>query len=339
MLITILIYYTIFHSKSQLFFLLSHFHFTTYFVIIDMVIEMEVIKITPQGFCKGVIRAIAIINKALDNPEIKKPIYMLGGLVHNKHIINAYQNKGIIIINNIDNIKSGTVIITAHGINKKVLAELNLRGLDIINATCFDVLKTHHLIVKLIKENNEIIYYGKHNHPETKGIMGIDDNIHLIENLDDIDNLNIDNPNIAFTTQTTMGYLDVLQIIDKLKQKFPHIKTYEEVCTSTKVRQNALLNAPKDIDLFLVVGDPTSNNTNKLKELGEKHYSRCIMIENANDLNKIDLQNVKRVAVTSGASTPPAIVNEIIKALKNGKYETNLTNDDYLNYRKPFLPF
>lgn len=295
---------------------------------------MEIIKVSPQGFCKGVIRAIAIINKALKNPQTKRPIYMLGGLVHNKHIINAYKDKGIIIIDNIDNINSGTVIITAHGISKKIIAALEAKKLDIINATCFDVLKTHNLIQKLIKEGNEIIYYGKNNHPETKGIMGIDERIHLIESVDDIDKLNIDSKKIAFTTQTTMGYTDVLKIIAKLKEKYLHIKTYEEVCTATKVRQQALLDAPLDIDLFIVVGDPTSNNTNKLRELGETRYKRCIMIENANDLNNIDLKNVKKVAITAGASTPPAIVNEIIEALKTKDFKTNLTNEDYLNYRK-----
>jgi len=295
---------------------------------------MEIIKVSPQGFCKGVIRSIAIINKALKNPQTKRLIYMLGGLVHNKHIINAYKDKGIIIIDNIDNINSGTVIITAHGISKKIIAALEAKKLDIINATCFDVLKTHNLIQKLIKEGNEIIYYGKNNHPETKGIMGIDERIHLIESVDDIDKLNIDSKKIAFTTQTTMGYTDVLKIIAKLKEKYLHIKTYEEVCTATKVRQQALLDAPLDIDLFIVVGDPTSNNTNKLRELGETRYKRCIMIENANDLNNIDLKNVKKVAITAGASTPPAIVNEIIEALKTKDFKTNLTNEDYLNYRK-----
>src|SRR5690554_778358 len=295
---------------------------------------MEIIKVSPQGFCKGVIRSIAIINKALKNPQTKRLIYMLGGLVHNKHIINAYKDKGIIIIDNIDNINSGTVIITAHGISKKIIAALEAKNLDIINATCFDVLKTHNLIQKLIKEGNEIIYYGKNNHPETKGIMGIDERIHLIESVDDIDKLNIDSKKIAFTTQTTMGYTDVLKIIAKLKEKYLHIKTYEEVCTATKVRQQALLDAPLDIDLFIVVGDPTSNNTNKLRELGETRYKRCIMIENANDLNNIDLKNVKKVAITAGASTPPAIVNEIIEALKTKDFKTNLTNEDYLNYRK-----
>lgn len=293
---------------------------------------MDIIKVTPQGFCKGVIRAIAIINKALENPNLKKPIYMLGGLVHNKHIINAYQNKGIIIINELGDIHEGTIIITAHGISKHVLEEIKKRNLDVINATCFDVLKTHHLITKKINEGYDIIYYGKYNHPETKGILGIDPNIHLIENISDIAKLNINNPKLAFTTQTTMGYLDVLEIIQKLKNKFPHLETYEDVCNATKLRQEALLNT-NDVDLYIIVGDPTSNNTNKLKEICEKKYRKCVMIENVNDLKNIDFKNVNRVAITAGASTPPAIVNEIIHALESNDFTSNLKDEDYLNYR------
>lgn len=293
---------------------------------------MEIVKITPQGFCKGVIRAIAIINKALENPSIKRPIYMLGGLVHNKHIIKAYENKGIIIIDNIDNITEGTIIITAHGIRKKVLAEIKRKNLDIINATCNDVLKTHYLITKKIDEGYDIIFYGKHHHPETKGILGISEKIILIESEKDINSLTVNNEKLAFATQTTMSYLDVMKIIKLLKAKYPNIETHEEVCTATKLRQQALLNL-EDADLYIIVGDPTSNNTNKLREICEQKNRNCIMIENANDLRKVNFENVKRVAITAGASTPPAIVNEIISAIQSQEYESQLSDEDYLNYR------
>ncbi|HHU56109.1 MAG TPA: 4-hydroxy-3-methylbut-2-enyl diphosphate reductase [Acholeplasmataceae bacterium] len=293
---------------------------------------MEIVKITPQGFCKGVIRAIAIINKALENPNIKRPIYMLGGLVHNKHIINAYKNKGIIIIDSIDNIHNGTIIITAHGISKKIIKEIKDRGLDIINATCFDVLKTHDLIQKKLDEGYDIILYGKSKHPETKGILGISDKINLIESINDIDNLNINNLKLAFATQTTMGYSDVLKIIEKLKLKYPHIETYEEVCTATKLRQNALIETV-DADLYIIVGDPTSNNTNKLREICEKMNRKTVMIENTLDLKNINFEGINKVAITAGASTPPAIVNEIIDAIKTKDFNTKLTDHDYLNYR------
>lgn len=294
---------------------------------------MEIIKISPQGFCKGVIHAIAIINKALQNPDIKRPIYMYGGLVHNKHIINAYREKGVIIVDKIDDIYSGTVIITAHGVSDKVLKLINERHLGLINATCFDVLKTHRIIKNKLNEGYTVIFYGKASHPETKGVLGISDEIKLVEKGEDIEQLQIDNPKIAFTTQTTMSYLDVEKMIESLKRRFPNMETFEDVCLATKLRQNALLEQVREADLCIIVGDPTSNNTNKLKEVCEKHTNvPCIMIESITDLTKYDLTKYKKVAITSGASTPTAIVNEIIKGLKEQNYQTTLTNDDYLSY-------
>lgn len=302
-------------------------------IIIKVIKFMEIQKITPQGFCKGVIRAIAIINKALQNENIQKPIYMLGGLVHNKHIIDAYKEKGIIIIDSLDNIYSGTIIITAHGVSDKVLKIINERKLDLINATCFDVLKTHRIVKEKLNEGYDVIFYGKSTHPETKGVIGISDKIHLVEGEKDIDKLNIISEKIAFTTQTTMSYLDVVKIINLLKVKFPYIKTYEDVCNATKLRQTALLEQVKDADLCIIVGDPTSNNTTKLKEICEKHTTTpCIMVENITDLQNYDFSNITKVAITSGASTPTAIVNEIIKGLQEHKFETTLTSNDYIAY-------
>lgn len=294
---------------------------------------MEIVKISPQGFCKGVIRAIAIINKALKNDNIKRPIYMYGGLVHNKHIIDAYQEKGIIIVDSLENIYSGTIIITAHGVSDKILKLIRDRHLGLINATCFDVLKTHKIIKDKLNEGYTIIFYGKRTHPETKGVLGISDEIVLVEKSEDIEHLIINNPKIAFTTQTTMSYLDVRSIIDHLKLRFPHMETFEDVCSATRLRQTALLEQVDNADLCIIVGDPTSNNTNKLKEVCEKHTNvPCIMIEKVTDLANYDLTNIKKIAITSGASTPTAIVNEIIKGLQENNYQTTLTCDDYLAY-------
>ena len=295
---------------------------------------MEIIKVNPQGFCKGVIRAIAIINKALKNNDIKKPIYMLGGLVHNKHIINAYEEKGIIVINSLDNITEGTVIITAHGVSDKVIQIIKERNLGLINATCFDVLRTHNIIKDKIQAGYDVIFYGKFDHPETKGILGISDKIKLIEKISDIKKLFIQNDKIIFSTQTTMSYLDVLEIIEEVKKYYPHIETYEDVCTATKERQTALIREAKSADLCIVVGDPISNNTNKLKEVCLKYTTTpCLMVETIADLKSYDFNGINKVVITAGASTPTAIVEEIIEGLKNNNFESRLTGDDYLRFK------
>ena len=286
---------------------------------------MEIVKVSSQGFCKGVIRAIAIINKALKNDNIRKPIYMLGGLVHNKHIINAYENKGIIIVDNINDIYEGTVIITAHGVSDSIIDLIKSRNLDILNTTCFDVIKTHNIIKEKINDGYDVLFYGKNTHPETKGVMGISE---------DIDLLNITNPKLFFATQTTMSYLDVIDMLKIIQNKYPHIDSYEEVCSATKVRQTALIEEAKNADLCIVVGDHKSNNTNKLKEVCLKHTSTpCVMVESIKDLESYDFSNVFRIVVTAGASTPPAIVDEIINGIKNNDFNSYLQDDDYLKIR------
>ena len=295
---------------------------------------MEIVKVSFQGFCKGVIRAIAIINKALKNDNIRKPIYMLGGLVHNKHIINAYENKGIIIVDNINDIYEGTVIITAHGVSDSIIDLIKSRNLDILNTTCFDVIKTHNIIKEKINDGYDVLFYGKNTHPETKGVMGISKDIHLIETSKDIDLLNITNPKLFFATQTTMSYLDVIDMLKIIQNKYPHIDSYEEVCSATKVRQTALIEEAKNADLCIVVGDPKSNNTNKLKEVCLKHTSTpCVMVEIIKDLESYDFSNVFRIVVTAGASTPPVIVDEVINGIKNNDFNSYLQDDDYLKIR------
>lgn len=295
---------------------------------------MEIVRISQQGFCKGVINAIAIINKALKNNNIIHPIYMLGGLVHNKHIINAYENKGIKIINSLDNINSGTIIITAHGVSDTIIDIIKSRNLNIINATCFDVTKTHNIIKDKIIDGYTIVFYGKRTHPETKGILGISENIQLIESHRDIDSLEINNDKIIFATQTTMSYLDVLEIKDLVAKKYSHIESLIDVCNATKVRQNALINEAKDADLCVVVGDPTSNNSNKLKEVCLKYTNTpCIMIESIIDLKDYDFSKCNKIVITSGASTPPAIVTEVINGIKNNDFISKLNDDDYLKFK------
>lgn len=292
---------------------------------------MEIFKVTPQGFCKGVIRAMTILEHAIEDDNLPKPIYILGQLVHNKHIAEAYAKKGIIHISSLKGITQGTVVITAHGAADEVFKTIRYKELHLIDATCPDVRKTHDLISFHIENGYDVIFYGKKEHPETQGILGISDEIHLIENINEVESLHIHNPNIIFSTQTTMSYYDVLEILQKLKHRFPFLTSFEEVCTATKLRQQGLIQAAKSSDLCIVVGDPKSNNTNKLKEICERFtQTPVIMVENIEGLKAVDFSNFHRIAVTSGASTPTKIVDELIDGIKNNDFTSHLSTADYL---------
>ena len=293
---------------------------------------MQIIKIKPQGFCKGVIKAIKKLNEAL--PNIKNNIYMSGGIVHNEHIINAYKDKGIIQINDFNEIlnllkENDTFIITAHGLSNKKRKILEDKNIHILDTTCDEVRKIQEIIFEKEKENYEIIYYGSKKHPECMAILEDHQNIHLIENINDIYAFNIKSNKILFASQTTASYLDVKIIEDLLKKKYKNIIMLSDICTATKQRQLALINKSKDCDLILIIGDKNSNNTSKLKEIASKN-TKAILIENIEEMKDIDFANINILGITAGASTPNILVTEIIKTIENNNYISNIKNDDYI---------
>lgn len=300
---------------------------------------MEIIKINPQGFCKGVTKAIYMINKALNDENVKRPIYMLGNIVHNQNIVQAFKNKGIIILNGnsrldmLDQIKEGTVIFTAHGVSDAVKRKAVEKGLDIIDATCRDVEKTHQIIKQKLDEGYKVLFYGKENHPETEGVIGLSDEIIVVNDNTNINNLEDYFGKMILTTQTTMSYLDVLHFYDLLKEKYPQIILLEEVCSATRKRQSAVIDIKDNIDLCIVVGDPLSNNSKMLKEVAEKKANlKTLLIENVEGLKDFDFTNYHRIGITAGASTPDAIVEEIIEVLKsnNKVFISKLQDEDFL---------
>lgn len=288
---------------------------------------MEIIKIRPQGFCKGVINAIKSLNENLD--KAKKPIYMYGSLVHNEHVISAYKAKGIIQIDDLDKINEGTIIITAHGLSNYKRQIIASKNLDIIDTTCVEVKKIQDIIYEKEKEGYEIIYYGSINHPECKAILEDHTNIHLIQSINDIYSLDIKTDKILFASQTTVSYLDVKLIEELLASRYPNIEMISDICTATKQRQNALIEASSKCDMVLIIGDKHSNNTNKLKEIASK-YTKSYLIEDINDLKGIDFNNVDTLGITAGASTPNILVDEIIKKIKDNNYISNIKNEDYI---------
>lgn len=287
---------------------------------------MDVIAITPRGYCKGVIRAIDIAKKSTDS---KKPIYILGMIVHNQYIVAALKDLDIQTINHknktrlelLDEINEGTVIITAHGAGQNVFKKAKEKGLHIIDASCPDVIKTHQLIKEKLNQDFEILYIGKKGHPEAEGAISIDQKrIHLISSKDDIELLDKDKKYVI-TNQTTMSLYDVYDLCEYTKKTLKYVDIEKETCTATNIRQEAIKNIDIDVDLVFIVGDPHSNNTQKLALIAKESNKEVYMIESVQDIQLHWLKNKKKVAVSSGASTPTYLTNQVIDFLK--EYDPN----------------
>ena len=285
---------------------------------------MNVIKIAPRGYCYGVVDAMVIARNAALDKTLPRPIYILGMIVHNKHITDAFEEDGIITLDGqnrkeiLEKVDSGTVIFTAHGVSPEVREIAKQKGLVTIDATCPDVTKTHDLISQKGKEGYTIIYIGKRNHPEPEGAIGVaPDIVHLVANEEDVDNLTIDAKKILVTNQTTMSQWDVAHIMETIEVKYPHAEFEKEICLATQIRQEAVAEQAGDADVLIVVGDPRSNNSNRLAQVSEEiAHTKAYRIA---DLSEIDLdwiKHAKTVAVTAGASTPTPITKEVITFLE-----------------------
>lgn len=282
---------------------------------------MNVIKINPRGYCHGVIGAITCVKKTIKQyPD--KQIYVLGSIIHNRFVVDAISKLGAITIEGnqkridlLDKINDGVVIFTAHGVSPQVYQKAIAKNLIIVDATCSDVKKVHVNIEEKIKDNYEILYLGKKNHPETEGIIEISDKIHLIENVCDIDKL-LDYPNVFVSNQTTLSSIDIKPIYDSIIKKYPHAIIDKDICQATYERQKAVFNTKCDI--LFVVGDKMSSNTHNLVNIGSKN-NKTYMIEDVMDIDPSFLNDDMIVAVTSGASTPNVITNNVISYLENLK--------------------
>ncbi|MCG7345115.1 4-hydroxy-3-methylbut-2-enyl diphosphate reductase [Sporosarcina sp. ACRSL] len=295
---------------------------------------MKVKKISPRGYCYGVVDAMVIARNAALDKTLPRPIYILGMIVHNKHVTDAFEEDGIITLDGknrleiLEKVETGTVIFTAHGVSPEVRELARRKGLVSIDATCPDVTVTHDLIAEKTAEGYDIIYIGKKYHPEPEGAIGVAPHaVHLIESLDDVEGLELNNEKLLVTNQTTMSQWDVAHIMDALKEKFPHIEVHKEICLATQVRQEAVAEQAGEADLLIVVGDPKSNNSNRLTQVsveiaGTPSYR-------VSDVSEIDinwLQGVETVAVTAGASTPTLVVREVISFLENFDQEDPSTH-------------
>lgn len=290
---------------------------------------MNVIKISPRGYCYGVVDAMVIARNAALDKTLPRPIYILGMIVHNKHVTDAFEEEGIITLDGknrkeiIEKVDHGTVIFTAHGVSPEIRKIADEKGLVSIDATCPDVTSTHQLIHEKEKEGYEVIYIGKKGHPEPEGAVGVAPKIvHLVQTSEDIDELHLNSDKIIITNQTTMSQWDVSDLIKKVKEKYPQAEVHKEICLATQVRQEAVANQANKADVLIVVGDPKSNNSNRLAQVSEQiAETKAYRIADISELNLDWLKGVKTVAVTSGASTPTPITKEVISFLEN--YDEN----------------
>lgn len=286
---------------------------------------MRVIKINPRGYCYGVVDAMVIARNASLDKTLPRPIYILGMIVHNKHVTDAFEKEGIITLDGenrkeiIEKVDKGTVIFTAHGVSPEIREIAKRKGLVAIDATCPDVTVTHDLIREKSQAGYDIIYIGKKNHPEPEGAIGVaPDHVYLVENIKDIDQLNLKNDKLLVTNQTTMSQWDVKHLMDYIKEKYPYVEEHKEICMATQVRQEAVANQAGEADLLIVVGDPRSNNSNRLTQVSEEIAGTpSYRIADISELNIEWLMDIESVAVTAGASTPTPIVKEVITFLEN----------------------
>ena len=291
--------------------------------MIEDLVELRMIvnKIEPQGFCQGVKIAINTVKDALNK---EKKVYLLGEIIHNKDVIESLDKIGAITIptNNktrlelLDSIDNGTIIFSAHGVSPKVYEKAKNKGLNIIDATCPMVLKIHKNIIEKLEQGYDVIYIGTSRHPECEGVLGISSSIHFISSVDEIGGLNITNTKIYATNQTTLSIYDIKDIYSRLRNKYPNIIIDNKICNATTIRQEAVKNQP-EADLCIIVGDTMSSNTKKLVKVSTEYTNiKTIQCENLSSLDKSVLEGVNTINISSGASTPDEVVNEIIEYLR-----------------------
>jgi len=288
---------------------------------------MEVTKISPRGYCYGVVDALQIVRTVAKDPKVPRPIYIIGQIVHNRHAIEELTNLGVMTLDGanrasiLEQVTQGTVIFTAHGVSPLVKRRARERGLNCIDATCPDVTKTHDLVRDLVAKGYYILYIGKKGHPEPEGVLGeVPEHISLIENEADVDALSLtaeQAEKLAISTQTTLSQWDTRRVIQYIKTRYLHAEVHIDICAATQSRQEAVVAQAQGADLTVVVGDPRSNNTNRLVQVSEEMAGvPALRIEDLSQLNPEWLRGKKRIAVTAGASTPSQLTREVIRFIE-----------------------
>ena len=284
---------------------------------------MDVLKITPRGYCHGVVEAIRAAKQTAKARPGEK-IQMLGYLVHNVHVTDELQENGVELVDRdnrlegLDQIEGGTVIFTAHGVSPAVKARAKERGLNMVDATCSDVVVTHDLVKDLVERGYDVVYIGRRGHPEPEGVVGeAPGRIHLVQDPEDVDALELQNDRIAVTCQTTLSIWDTAAMIKRVRDRYPRAEAYNEICRATQDRQEAAVEAARDCDLVIVVGSERSSNSKRLVQVvQELAHKPAYLVDTAADIKLEWLEGKSRVGVTSGASTPTQLTRQVIEYLE-----------------------
>lgn len=279
---------------------------------------MEVILANPRGFCAGVERAIAIVERALE--KFGAPIYVRHEVVHNKFVCDDLRAKGAVFIDDLADVPVGsTVVFSAHGVSRAVRTEAESRGLKVFDATCPLVTKVHVEVAKMHRGGSEIVMIGHRKHPEVEGTMGqCDAGMYLVETVEDVARLAVKNPEqLSYVTQTTLSVDDAAQIVAALRTRFPLITgpKKDDICYATQNRQESAKSLAETCDFILVVGSPNSSNSNRLREVAAGRGIDARMVDNAAEIDPEWLRGKHCVGVTAGASAPEVLVNQVIERL------------------------
>ena len=279
----------------------------------------EVILAEPRGFCAGVDRAIEIVERAI--AKFGAPIYVRHEIVHNTYVVNELKAKGAIFIEELSDVPPGaTLVFSAHGVSKAVEQEARDRGFEVFDATCPLVTKVHVEVAKLAKEGYEFIMIGHKGHPEVEGTMGqLSSGIHLVEDVEDVARVAPgQTEKLAVVTQTTLSVDDAAEIAAAVRARFPAVREpkQQDICYATQNRQDAVKIMSPQVDLVIVVGSPTSSNSNRLRELAQRLGTESYMVDSAAELQPEWFEGKTRIGLTAGASAPEVLVREVIERVR-----------------------
>ena len=279
----------------------------------------EVVLAEPRGFCAGVERAIEIVERALH--KFGAPIYVRHEIVHNTYVVEDLKKKGAIFIEELADVPPGaTLVFSAHGVSQAVRREAAARGFSVFDATCPLVSKVHMEVAKLAREGYQFIMIGHKGHPEVEGTMGqLDSGIHLVESVADVDRVDVPaGQPLAVVTQTTLSVDDAAEIMAAIKRRFPAIRQpkQQDICYATQNRQDAVKLVAPGVDVLIVVGSPSSSNSNRLRELAERLGTHAYMVDSADGVRPEWLEGKHRVGLTAGASAPELLVNAVVERLR-----------------------